>query len=135
MEDGQLHWVWQRRGQRDRSRPLGVVLGGLAGSVWFKQQHHLGRIVSTLSEILPAGLWDHLAVEGLRRNTLHLRTDTAAHRYEMEMIKEPLLEALNEQLNGVFIRDIRLTLGRLDDSTPPPDRRRDGRAGSEPSAE
>jgi len=129
MEDGQLHWVWQRRSPRDRSRPLGVVLGGLAGEVWFKQQRHLGRIVSALQEVLPPALADHLAVEGLRRNTLHLRTDTAGHRYELEMIKEPLLAALNEQVNGLFIRDIRLTLGRLEEPAARAGRRGDGRAG------
>lgn len=133
MEDGRLHWVWQRRGRRDRSRPLGVVLGGLAGSVWFKQQRHLGHIVAAIQEVLPAGLSEHLAVDGLRRNVLHLRTDSAAHRYELEMIKLPLLAALNEQVNGVFIRDIRLSLGRLDEPPPPgarPDERRAG-AGEE----
>ncbi|MDD4891780.1 MAG: DUF721 domain-containing protein [Phycisphaerae bacterium] len=114
MEDGQLHWLWKSRSARDRSQPIGVVLGGLAGSIWFKQQKHLGRIVQALRDVLPTELADHLAIDGLRRNTLHLRVDSAAHRYELEMIKDSLLESLNEQINGLFIRDIRFTLGPLE---------------------
>ena len=115
---GQIYWLWHRRGTRDRSKSLGVILGGLAGSVWFKQQTHLGRIVQALHDVLPEELANHLAVEGLKRNTLHLRVDSAAHRYELEMIKEPLLESLNQQVNGVFIRDIKLSLGRLEEPWP-----------------
>lgn len=114
MEDGQLHWIWKSRTAKDRSQPLGIVLGGLVGSIWFKQQKHLGRVVQALREVLPTELADHIAIEGLRRNTLHLRVDSAAHRYELEMIKETLLESLNEQVNGLFIRDIRFTLGALE---------------------
>lgn len=114
MEDGPLYWIFKRRGGKDRSQPLGVVLGGLAGSIWFKQQKHLGRIVQALRELLPDELADHLAIEGLKRNTLHVRVDSAAHRYELELIKESLLESLNGQVNGLFIRDIRFSLGPLE---------------------
>ena len=56
----------------------------------------------------------HLAVDGFRQNTLHLRSDSAPHRHDLLMRKEQLLAALNEQVSGVFIRDIRLTLGALE---------------------
>ena len=123
MEDGQLGWIIKNRSARDRSQPLGVILGGMAGTIWFKQQKHLGEVVAALHELLPPELADHIAVEGLRRGTLHLLVDSATHRYELEMHKEALLEALNQQVNGVFIRDIRLTLGRLDELAPPRPRR------------
>ncbi len=119
MDDEQLKWVWLRRSPRGRFQPLGVVLGGLAGSIWFKQQKHLGRIVLALRDTLPQGLLDHLAVDGFRRNTLHIRVDSAAHRYELEAVKEQLLAELNVQVSGVFIRDIRFTLGQLEESEPP----------------
>ena len=119
-QQGQLHWLWQRRGAKDRSQSLGVILGGLAGSVWFKQQKHLGRIVQALHELLPAELANHLAVDGLRRNTLHLRVDSAAHRYELEVVKESLLDELNRRVNGVFIGEIKLAMGRLDEPWAPP---------------
>lgn len=119
---GQLWWLNRSRTAQDRSRPVGVILGGLAGTIWFKQNKHLGRIVQVLRETLPAELADHLAVDGFRRNTLHLRVDSAVHRYELEMIKELLLTELNQQVSGVFIREIKLSLGRLDQpwiATPP----------------
>jgi len=119
MEDGQLGWLIKNRAVKDRSQSLGVILGGMAGTIWFKQQKHLGQIVAALHELLPPELADHIAVEGLRRNTLHLLVDSAPHRYELEMIKEALLEALNQQINGIFIRDIKLTLARLDEPDPP----------------
>jgi predicted nucleic acid-binding Zn ribbon protein len=119
MEDGQLGWLLKNRSAKDRSQSLGVILGNMAGTIWFRQQRHLGQIVAALHDVLPPELADHIAVEGLRRNTLHLIVDSAAHRYELEMIKEALLEALNQQVNGVFIRDIKLTLGRLDEAVPP----------------
>jgi hypothetical protein len=114
MEDRPLYWAWQRRCPKDYSRPVGAVLGRLAGSVWFKQQKHVGRIVQALHDVLPQGLLDHLAVDGFRNNTLHLRVDSASHRYDLITAKEQLLAALNEQVSGVFVRDIRLTLARLD---------------------
>lgn len=116
MEDGPLHWMWKNRTRSDRSQPVGVVLGGLVGSIWFRQQKHLGQIATILREILPSELADHLAIDGLRRNTLVLRVDSAPHRYELEMLKDSLLETLNEQINGVFIREIRFTLGPLEES-------------------
>ncbi len=119
MEDRPLDLLWQRRRPKDYSRSLGVVLDGLAGSVWFKQNRHLGRIVQALRDTLPEGMLVHVAVEGFRRNTLHLRVDSSSHLYELKTIKEPLLGQLNEQVSGVFIRELRLTLGSLESGAPP----------------
>ena len=115
MDDRPLHWVWQRKKPRDRSRPIGAVLEGLAGTVWFRQNRYLGRIVRALEQTLPAGLLEHLAVDGFRRNTLHLLVDSSAYRYELETMKEQLLAELNRQVSGVFIRDIRLTVSLPED--------------------
>ena len=48
----------------------------------------LGRIVELLETLLPPELSARLAIEGLRRNTLYLRVDSASHRYELELAKE-----------------------------------------------
>ncbi len=97
----------------------------MTGTIWFKQQKHLGKIVQVLRESLSPQLSDHLAVVGFRSNTLHLRVDSASHRYEVERNKESLLRAINQQVSGVFVRDIRLSLGRLEE--PWPARRPDDR--------
>ncbi len=124
MDDGRLRWAQQQRGPKTYARPLGQVLDGLAGTVWFRRNEHLGKIVEALSELLPRELADHVAVEGLRRNALHLTVDSAPHRYELELAKAELLGAMNDRLSGVFIREIRLALGKPDAPDAPADKRR-----------
>lgn len=123
MDDGQLQWALRQRTPRSSTRTLGAVLEGLAGTVWFKRHQHLGKVVEALTELLPAGMSEHVAVEGFKRNTLHLQVDSAAHRYELELAKRDLLDALNQRVSGVFIREIRLTLGKPAD---PDNRRQEG---------
>ncbi|MCG3181036.1 MAG: hypothetical protein BIFFINMI_03404 [Phycisphaerae bacterium] len=120
MDDGQLYWAQQQRRPGPTSVPLGVVLGGLTEGSWFKRQQHLGQFVSLLEKLLPAELSGRVSLEGFNRNVLHLAVDSAGHRYEMQLRKDQLLSAMNEQLSGVFVRDIRLSL--QPPPTPPPPR-------------
>ena len=116
MNEGQLHRAHEHRRPRDRSHSIGALLAGMADSTWFKRQQRLGHVVGALLELLPAELAAHLAVEGFRNGVLHLRADSAGHRYEMQLLKADLLTAMTAQLRGVFVRDIRIQLGATSDA-------------------
>jgi predicted nucleic acid-binding Zn ribbon protein len=110
MDDKQLHWAQRQRRPRAGAAPVGAVLGGLTNGSWFKRQKHLSRFVELIEQLLGPDLARRVSIEGFNRNVLHLAVDSAAHRYELQLLRDELLAAMNQQLSGVFIRELRFTL-------------------------
>ena len=108
----QLRRVWQNR--QPRSEP--VRLGGLVRSL--VQQEGLNK-PSPLAGL--QGLWDeqvgpelsrHSRLEGLRRGTLRVAVDSAAHMVELKgLVQGGLDKQLNERFEDGAVRIIRLRLG------------------------
>jgi len=88
-----------------------------------KRQSKLTKIVEHWEVLIPAGLAEHCALEGLSRGTLTVLVDSSAHLYEL---KQLLLSGVEKQLTAACkstgLRKIALKAGRFGDSSTPASR-------------
>ena len=101
MDDRQLRTAWQNRQTPDRASHLSAPLAEL-------MKHTLGRRVKQLSPL--AAVWDqvvpediraHAALESFSRGTLTVMVDSAAHRFQLELLlRGGLQKLLAERFTG-----------------------------------
>lgn len=93
--------------------PLGPELISFFKTSIQRRQTKLGKIADVWSQLVPALINEHCALEGLTRGTLTVLVDTASHLYEL---KQLLLSGLERQLlvgcGSAGLRKITLKRGR-----------------------
>ena len=93
--------------------PLGPELIAFFKTSVQKRQTKLEKVADCWSQLVPALINDHCALEGFTRGTLTVMVDTASHMYEL---KQLLLAGLEKQLltacAGAGLRKIVLKRGR-----------------------
>ena len=93
--------------------PLGPELISFFKTSVQKRQTKLEKVAACWSQLVPALLNEHCALEGFTRGTLTVLVDTASHLYEL---KQLLLAGLEKQLltacAGSGLRKIALKRGR-----------------------
>ncbi len=86
MDDAQLRTIWQQRQFNDRCAPLGQPLAMLMKHVLAKRVRQLGGLAKIWDEVLPRSIRDHTALENFSRGVLTVLVDSAAHRYQLQML-------------------------------------------------
>ena len=96
MDDTTLRTIWQQRQFDDRYAPVAQPLTMLMKRVLAKRVRQLGDIGTVWDDVLPRSIRDHTALESFNRGVLTVLVDSAAHRYQLQML-----------LNGGVEREIR----------------------------
>ena len=55
---------------------------------------------------------EHVEVSGLRRGSLYISVANAAWLQELSLMKQDLVDSINKELKGDFVKEIRIRLGK-----------------------
>ncbi len=86
MDDTTLRTIWQQRQFDDRYAPVAQPLTMLMKRVLAKRVRQLGDLGAIWDEVLPRSIRDHTALESFNRGVLTVLVDSAAHRYQLQML-------------------------------------------------
>jgi len=113
MDDAQLRTVWQQRQFDDRYVPLSQPLTFLMKRVLAKRLRQLGNLARIWDDVLPRSIRDHTALESFNRGVLTVLVDSAAHRYQLQMLLSGgLMREIRARFNGA-LNKIRLVPGQF----------------------
>ncbi len=114
MDEWQLRHVWQNRQRKDRIAPLAEPLAVLMKRRLAKRVRHIGQLSIVWDECIPEYIREHTALVGYLRGVLTVAVDSAAHRYQLQMLlANGLLDAIRERTAGPLSR-IKLQPGQFD---------------------
>ena len=100
MDDWRLRNVWQNRQRIDTVTLLGQPLATLMKHRLAKRVKQIGRLSAIWDECIPQFIREHAALVGFARGVLTVAMDSAAHRYQFQMLlSSGLLEAMRERLS------------------------------------
>ncbi len=113
MDDQQLKTAWQNRQVHDEVTHLSGPVATFMKHTLAKRVRNLGELAVAWDEVIPADLREHTALEGFSRGTLTVLVDSAAHRFQLEMLlKGGIQKALAERIPGALNR-IKLMPGQF----------------------
>ena len=108
----QLRWTWQNRQAGSEPVRLGAVVRALIRAEGLDRPGALASLQGIWEELVGVELGRHSRLEGLRRGTLRVEVDSAAHMAELRgLIQAGLAEQLSERCEDMGVRSIRLKLG------------------------
>ena len=113
MDDAKLRTVWLQRQIDDRCVPLGQPLAFLMKHVLAKRVRQLGQLARVWDAVLPAAIRDHTALESFNRGVLTVLVDSAAHRYQLQvLLTGGLMSEIRARFSGA-LNKIRLVPGQF----------------------
>lgn len=112
MDDDQLRTVWQQRQFDDRIVPLSGPLTVLEHSL-AKRVRQLSRLAVIWDEVIPESIRDHTALESLQRGALTVLVDSAAHRYQLQILLDSGVRAEIQSRFPGGLNRIRLVPGQF----------------------
>ena len=113
MDDAKLRTVWQQRQFDDRYVPLAQPLTFLMKHVLAKRLRQLGSLAKIWDDVLPRSVRDHTALESFNRGVLTVLVDSAAHRYQLQMLLSGgLMREIRARFSGA-LNKIRLVPGQF----------------------
>ena len=108
----QLRRVWQNRQPGREPVRLGVLVRALVQAERLNKPSPLASLGGIWEELVGAELSRHSRLEGLRRGTLRVEVDSAAHMAELKgLVQGGLAKQLSERFEDGALRAIRLRLG------------------------
>ena len=106
-----LNRVTESRRTRQTAKPLANLLDKFVRREVAPRQKKLGRLGQAWRELLPEELLKHTCLENLYRGTLRVLVDDASSLFELNQIKEELLDQLREFCPNVAPDQIRFVRG------------------------
>jgi hypothetical protein len=123
MDEFQLRNVWQNRQRPDRTAPLSEPLNRIMNRRLAKRVRQLGAISAAWDEVIPEFLRERSALVTYQRGTLTVAVDSAAHRYQLQVLLDSgLTQALRERIRNGPLNRVRLVPGNYDVLEFPDDR-------------
>ena len=111
MDDNELlsSIVRWRTGQEERRQVQGIksVYGGYAEK-GLRRHRRQTRVVDLWEEILPVELSKHCRLVSLLRGVLKVEVEAGPYMFEMQNIRQPLLEQLQQKCPGAGVSSIKL---------------------------
>lgn len=109
----QLRQAWQNRQPSREPVRLGVLVRALVHAEGLnKPTSPLASLGTIWEELVGVELSRHSRLEGLRRGTLRIQVDSAAHMAELKgLVQGGLAKQLSERFEDGALRTIRLRLG------------------------
>ena len=115
MDERQLRNVWRNRRRPNRIAALGKPLGELVRTRLAKRVRQVGQLASAWDECIPDPIREHTALVSFQRGTLTVAVDSAAHRYQLQMLlRAGVLEAIRERFSAGPLNRVRLVPGQFD---------------------
>jgi hypothetical protein len=101
-----LATYWKTRKQY-RFTSVGDVLGGyLRRNV--EPQKRRSPVIEAWKKVVPPGLDEFCRIESFKNGILKVAVSDATYRFQMEMLKNELIESIETQVGGkIKLRDIR----------------------------
>jgi predicted nucleic acid-binding Zn ribbon protein len=113
MDDAQLRTVWQQRQFRQRAVPLRESLAFLMKYTLGKRVRQLGRLTEVWEEVIPPGILEHTALEGMRGGVLTVLVDSSPHRFQLrQLLDGGLLAEIRTRFRGP-LNKVRLVPGQF----------------------
>jgi hypothetical protein len=115
MDDAQLRTVWQQRQFAMPAAPLARPLAILMKHTLGKRVRQLGRLAEIWEEVIPPGIMEHTALDGLRGGTLTVLVDSSAHRFQLrQLLDGGLLAEIRKRFSGA-LNKVRLEPGQFEE--------------------
>ncbi len=112
VSEEQLQHAWQNRQRGTGAVPLGVIVRSLVQAEGLNKPSPLASLQGLWDEKVGLELSRHSRLEGLRRGTLRVEVDSAAHMVELKgLVQAGLAKQLSDCFEDRAIRTIRLKLG------------------------
>jgi hypothetical protein len=97
---------WKRR-KPYTIASVGDILGGYVRKN-LRRQKRRSPIVDAWKEVVPAALDEFCRIESFQGGILRVEVSDAAYRFQMETLKNELIESIKAQVKGkIGLRDIR----------------------------
>ena len=106
-----LHRVTKARRSREIARPISDLVGTFIRREVIPRQKRLARLGRAWRELLPEELLEHTCLENLSCGVLRVLVDNAPSLYELNQIKEELLDQLRQYCPGIAPAEIRFVRG------------------------
>ena len=106
-----LNRITESRRTRQTAKPLANLVNKFVKQEVAPRQKKLSRLGQTWGELLPEELLNHTCLENLYRGTLRVLVDDAPSLFELNQIKEELLDQLREHCPDVAPAQIRFVRG------------------------
>lgn len=113
MDDAQLQTVWQNRQHNEMVCPVAQPLALFMKNTLAKRVRQLSRLAAIWDEVVPEEIREHTALESFNRGSLTVLVDSAAHRFELQMLLDGGLQREIQARFGGAIQKIRLSPGRF----------------------
>lgn len=124
MDERQLRNVWENRQGPNRIAALGEPLGELVRTQLAKRVRQVGQLAAAWDECIPDTIREHTALVSFHRGALTVAVDSAAHRYQLQvLLGAGLLEDIRERFSAGALNRVRLVPGRFDAIDMPEGRR------------
>ena len=108
----QLRHVWQNRQRGTGAVSLGTLVRSLVRTEGLDSPGPLASMQGIWDEQVGLELSRHSRLEGLRRGTLRVEVDSAAHMVELKgLVQAGLAKQLSEGFEDSVVKTIRLRLG------------------------
>lgn len=108
----QLQQTWQNRQHRTNQLPVGVLVRALVKAEGLDHPSPLADLRKTWAESVGPELSRHSRPQGLRRGTLSVLVDSAAHLTELQSLtRTGLVEQIGLRFDHRPIKKIQLRLG------------------------
>ena len=108
----QLQCAWQNRQRADTAVSIGAAVRAFVATEGLQQPSPLTYLRGIWEQLVGPELSRHSSLEGLRRGTLRVTVDSAAHLTELQaLVRAGLAADLSDQLEDQSIRTVRLQLG------------------------
>ena len=70
------------------------------------------KIGEYIKKVLGKQSGEHIEVRGLRNGSLHINVDNSAWLQELSLMKQDLVDNINEELKGDLVKEIKIRLVR-----------------------
>ena len=113
MDDAQLQTIWQQRQIQPRTCLIGQPLTLFMRHTLAKKVRQISKLAAIWDAMIPEAIREHTALESFNRGTLTVLVDSAAHRFQLQMLLGGGLKTeIQRRFNGP-INQIRLLPGRF----------------------
>jgi len=92
--------------RKSNTQPLGEVIDELLGALNIRGKLSQARVLNAWNEVLGTYIASHTLKSYIREKTLYVQLDSAVIRNELFMMKEQLIQSLNEKAGTKVIEKI-----------------------------
>lgn len=102
----------------NESNQLGAIINKLTGHLGVKNRLKMESIWQLWDDEVGETIETHTQVVGVKGDTLMVRVDNAVWMYQLVLLKQEIMEKINQRLGKSLIHNIHFKMGKLDKDAP-----------------